>query len=26
VNGDGLLDIVCHFITQATDFQQGDTD
>ena len=26
VNGDGLLDIVCHFKTQDTGFQPGDTE
>ena len=26
VNGDGLLDVVCHFRTQATGFQVGDTE
>ena len=25
VNGDGFLDLVCHFNTQATGFQKGDT-
>ena len=25
VNGDGLLDLVCHFDTQSTRFQMGDT-
>lgn len=25
VNGDGLLDLVCHFETQSTGFQSGDT-
>jgi hypothetical protein len=25
VNGDGLLDLVCHFNTRAAGFQQGDT-
>ena len=25
VNGDGLLDVVCHFNTQDTGFQEGDT-
>ncbi|HIL31857.1 MAG TPA: hypothetical protein EYG27_10040 [Dehalococcoidia bacterium] len=25
VNGDGLLDVVCHFYTQETAFQDGDT-
>lgn len=25
VNGDGLLDLVCHFNTQETGFQVGDT-
>ena len=25
VNGDGLLDIVCHFKTRATGFLRGDT-
>ena len=25
VNGDGLLDLVCHFQTQSTGFQSGDT-
>lgn len=25
VNGDGLLDLVCHFYTQKTGFQDGDT-
>jgi hypothetical protein len=25
VNGDGLLDLVCHFHTQLTGFQAGDT-
>ena len=25
VNGDGLLDLVCRFTTQLTDFQPGDT-
>jgi hypothetical protein len=25
VNGDGLLDLVCHFTTQLTGFQTGDT-
>jgi len=26
VNGDGLLDLVCHFNTQQTGFQSGDTE
>lgn len=26
VNGDGLLDLVCHFKTQSTQFQVGDTE
>jgi hypothetical protein len=26
VNGDGLLDLVCHFYTQKTGFVSGDTD
>ena len=26
VNGDGLLDLVCHFSTQATEFSVGDTE
>jgi len=26
VNGDGLLDVVCHFNTQDTGFQEGDTE
>jgi len=26
VNGDGLLDLVCHFTTQQTGFQTGDTE
>ncbi len=26
VNGDGLLDVVCHFRTQDTGFQSGDTE
>ncbi|MDE0721569.1 MAG: hypothetical protein OSB75_13615 [Dehalococcoidia bacterium] len=25
VNGDGILDVVCHFYTQETAFQHGDT-
>ena len=25
VNGDGLLDLVCHFQTRSTGFQSGDT-
>lgn len=25
VNGDGLLDLVCHFVTKASAFQAGDT-
>jgi hypothetical protein len=25
VNGDGLLDLVCHFDTPSTQFQPGDT-
>ena len=25
VNGDGLLDLVCHFNTPSTQFQTGDT-
>jgi hypothetical protein len=25
VNGDGLLDVVCHFYTQETVFHDGDT-
>ena len=25
VNGDGLLDLVCHFETELTGFQSGDT-
>ncbi len=25
VNGDGLLDVVCHFYTHETAFQDGDT-
>jgi hypothetical protein len=25
VNGDGLPDLVCHFTTQLTGFQTGDT-
>ena len=26
VNEDGLPDLVCHFYTQSTDFQKGDTE
>ncbi len=26
VNGDGLLDVACHFGTQDTGFQNGDTE
>ena len=26
VNGDGLLDLVCHFFTRLADFQAGDTE
>ena len=26
VNGDGLLDLVCHFTTASTGFQVGDTE
>ena len=26
VNGDGLLDLVCHFYIQLTGFQAGDTE
>lgn len=25
VNGDGLLDLICHFFTNGTGFQAGDT-